>query len=144
MTSTFGSIVYRRRKALNMTQETLAEKVGVRATYIGYLERDKRHASPRITGLLADHLGLNRSYLFLASNPEIKEFLSINEDTYELAEPVLPQSLLEFKGDEALQSAHGITDAELEMVEKLAFLGEPRDKMDYVLLVQMIRRIFGG
>ena len=35
----FGDIIYRRRKALNMTQEALADKVGVKPTYIGYLER---------------------------------------------------------------------------------------------------------
>jgi len=90
----------------------------------------------------ADHLGLNRSYLFLASNPVVKEFLNINEETYELAERPLPQSMIDLKDDANLRKMHSINDEEIEKLERLAFLGEPRDKYDYVLLLQMIRRIF--
>lgn len=144
MADTFGDIIYRRRKALGMTQEALAEKVGVKPTYIGYLERGKRHASPRVSALIADHLGLNRSYLFLASNPVVKEFLNVNEETYELAERPLPQSLIDLKADDELRKMHDISNEEIDTLEKLAFLGEPRDKFDYVLLLQMIRRIFEG
>ena len=125
-----------------MTQEALAEKVGVKPTYIGYLERGKRHASPRIAASLAEHLGLNKSYLFLASNPVIREFLEINEDTYELEHLPLPQSLIDLTNDKELRKQHEITDEEIEKLKKLAFLGEPRDKFDYILLLQMIRRIF--
>ncbi len=142
MNHTFGEIIYRRRKALGMTQEALAEKVGVKSTYIGYLERGKRHPSPKVASLIAEHLGLNRSYLFLASNPEVREFLNINEDTYELAEYPLPQSLLDLKADKELIKLHNITDDELATLEKLAFLGEPRDKFDYILLLQIIRRVY--
>jgi transcriptional regulator with XRE-family HTH domain len=142
MTNTFGDIIYRRRKALNMTQEALAEKVGVKPTYIGYLERGKRHASPRIAGALADHLGLNRSYLFLASNPVVREFLQINEETYEVSERPLPQSLIDLREDQALRAMHDITDEEVEKLTRLSFLGEARNKFDYVFLLQLIRRIF--
>ncbi len=142
MTHTFGDIIYRRRKALGMTQEALAEKVGVKSTYIGYLERGKRHPSPKVASLIAEQLGLNRSYLFLASNPEVREFLNINEDTYELAEYPLPQSMIDLKEDKELCKLHKISDEEIETLQKLAFLGEPRDKFDYILLLQMIRRIF--
>ncbi len=142
MSNTFGDIIYRRRKALNMTQEALAEKVGVKPTYIGYLERGKRHASPRIAGALADHLGLNRSYLFLASNPVIRDFLNINEETYELSEQPLPQSLLDLRDDKSLREMHKISDDEIENLTRLSFLGEARDKFDYVLLLQVIRRVF--
>ena len=144
MNNTFGDIIYRRRKALNMTQEALAEKVGVKPTYIGYLERGKRHASPRIAGALADVLGLNRSYLFLASNPVVREFLNINDETYDLAEKPLPQALLDLRGDANLRQLHSISDEEIEKLARLAFLGEPRDKFDYVLLLGVLRRIFEG
>lgn len=144
MNNTFGDIIYRRRKALNMTQEALADKVGVKPTYIGYLERGKRHASPRIAGALADVLGLNRSYLFLASNPVVREFLNINDETYDLAEKPLPQALLDLRADAALRQLHSISDEEVDKLARLAFLGEPRDKFDYVLLLGVLRRIFEG
>ncbi|MFM7204538.1 MAG: helix-turn-helix transcriptional regulator [Myxococcota bacterium] len=144
MSNTFGDIIYRRRKALAMTQEALADKVGVKPTYIGYLERGKRHASPRIAGALADVLGLNRSYLFLASNPVVRDFLNINDETYELSERPLPQALIDLRDDGELRRLHNITDEEVHMLVRLAFLGEPRDRFDYVLLLSVIRRIFEG
>lgn len=140
----FGDIIYRRRKALNMTQEALADKVGVKPTYIGYLERGKRHASSKVAGKLAEVLGLNRSYLFLASNPVVKDFLNINEEDSSLAEMPLPQAIHDLRQDTALRQAHSITDADLETLSKMAFLGEPRDKSDYVFLLELIRRLFSS
>lgn len=144
MSNNFGDIIYRRRKALNMTQEALADKVGVKSTYIGYLERGKRHASPRIASALADILGLNRSYLFLTSNPQVREFLDINDETFELADRPLPQALIDLRADTHLRDLHGITDADIELLVKLAFLGEPSGKLDYVLLLGIVRRVFVG
>lgn len=144
MTDTFGNIIYRRRKSLGMTQETLADKVGVKSTYIGYLERGKRHASPQVAGLIADYLGLNRSYLFLASNPQVREFLTIAEEKNASADVAPPQKLLDLEEDEALRRMHEITDEEIGTLKKMAFLGDPRDKFDYVLLIQTIRRVFEG
>lgn len=140
----FGDIIYRRRKALNMTQEALADKVGVKPTYIGYLERGKRHASSKVAGKLADILGLNRSYLFLASNPVVKDFLNINDEDSSLAELPLPQAIHDLRQDQALRQAHQITDADLETLSKMAFLGEPRDKTDYVFLLELVRRLFSS
>ena len=41
----FGRVIEGRRRELGLTQETVAKKVGVRANYIGYLERGMRHPS---------------------------------------------------------------------------------------------------
>ena len=142
MDNNFGDIIFRRRKALGMTQEALATKVGVMPTYIGYLERGKRHASPRVASALAEILGLNRSYLFLASNPVVKEFLNISEDDHTVTEAPLPQSLLDLVADTGLRAMHNISDDDVTTLKRLAFLGEPRDKFDYLLLLQVIRKIF--
>lgn len=143
MQNSFGDAIYRRRKALGLTQEQLAAKVGIQAVYIGYLERGMRHASPRVTGKLAEALGLNPSYLFLASNPSVKEFLNVQEDSYQVEMP-LPQSLLDLRADEHLCKLHGITEAEFAALERMSFLGEARSKHDYVFLLELIRRIFSA
>lgn len=143
MQNTFGDAVYRRRKALGMTQEALADKVGVKPTYIGYLERGKRHASPKIAGALADVLGLNRSYLFLAANPVVKDFLNVQDDG-DLNEMPRPQALIDLRQDENMRRLHSISDADVALLERMAFLGEPRDKMDYLLLLQVVRKVFAG
>lgn len=141
MQNSFGDAIYRRRKALGLTQEQLAAKVGIQAVYIGYLERGMRHASPKVTGKLAEALGLNPSYLFLASNPTVKDFLNVQEDSYQVDMP-LPQALVDLKADKALCELHQITDSELSALERMAFLGEPRDKLDYIFLLELVRRLF--
>lgn len=143
MSASFGEIIYRRRKALNMTQEVLADKVGVKPTYIGYLERSKRHPSPRIAGLLADVLGLNRSYLFLASNPVVRDFLNINDQDHTVEGEVLPGTLDALINDQEVRAAHSISDEDIQTLKRMAFLGDPAHKMDYVLLLQVIRKCFG-
>lgn len=143
MSASFGEIIYRRRKALNMTQEVLADKVGVKPTYIGYLERSKRHPSPRIAGLLADVLGLNRSYLFLASNPVVRDFLNINDQDHTLEGEVLPSTLDALIKDQEVRSTHAISDDDINTLKRMAFLGDPAHKLDYVLLLQVIRKCFG-
>ncbi|MFM7201777.1 MAG: helix-turn-helix domain-containing protein [Myxococcota bacterium] len=143
MSASFGEIIYRRRKALNMTQEVLADKVGVKPTYIGYLERSKRHPSPRIAGLLADVLGLNRSYLFLASNPVVRDFLNINDQDHTVEGEVLPGTLDALIQDQEVRAAHNISDEDIQLLKRMAFLGDPTHKMDYVLILQVIRKCFG-
>lgn len=123
MSASFGEIIYRRRKALNMTQEVLADKVGVKPTYIGYLERSKRHPSPRIAGLLADVLGLNRSYLFLASNPVVRDFLNINDQDHTVEGEVLPGTLDALIQDQEVRAAHNISDEDISLLKRMAFLG---------------------
>lgn len=142
MPSTFGDIIYRRRKALSLTQEELADKVGVKPTYIGYLERGKRRPGPRIVSALAEHLNLNKSYLYLAANPTVKDFLRINEETNEIAERPIPQALIELREDRPIRDFFKITDDELVNLVKLDFLGQAKTKQDYVLLIQTLRKIF--
>ena len=43
----FGRIIEDRRHQLNLTQEMIAKRVGVKANYIGYLERGMRHPSQK-------------------------------------------------------------------------------------------------
>lgn len=138
----FGNTIYRRRKALGLTQEALAEKVGVKPTYIGYLERGKRHASPRIAGALAEHLSLNKAYLFLLSEPHVREFLNVSDEAYEIQGEPLPQSLLDLEGDTALRLAHHIGDEEMTVLKRCAFLGETTGKQDWVFFWETIQRIF--
>jgi transcriptional regulator with XRE-family HTH domain len=52
----FGGWIYRRRRALNLTREELAAKVGCAAVTIKKIERDERKPSRQIAELLAENL----------------------------------------------------------------------------------------
>src|SRR5687767_11753301 len=52
----FGAWVRRRRKALDLTQQELAQKVGCSMSLIVKIETDERRPSRPIAQLLAEHL----------------------------------------------------------------------------------------
>ena len=54
--ASFGYWVRRRRKALDLTQAKLAQKVGCAVVTIRKIERDERRPSLQMAKLLADHL----------------------------------------------------------------------------------------
>src|SRR5687767_9022449 len=54
----FGNWVKRRRKALDMTQQELAQRVGCSLSLIFKIESDARRPSRQVAELLAEHLGI--------------------------------------------------------------------------------------
>src|SRR5215207_4465510 len=55
---TFGSWLRRRRKELSITQEELAERLGISWITLRKLEAGKRHPSGQVALILADYLCL--------------------------------------------------------------------------------------
>jgi transcriptional regulator with XRE-family HTH domain len=60
-----GKRIRMERNKLNMTQETLAEKVDLSDAYIGQIERGERKLSVHALIKLANALGVTVDYLFL-------------------------------------------------------------------------------
>ena len=56
MDTSFGNWIKRRRKALDFTQQELAQRVGCSASAIVKIEADERRPSRQIAELLAQHL----------------------------------------------------------------------------------------
>jgi len=75
----FGATIKERRLELSMTQEQVAEQVGVKPNYIGYLERGLRKPSDEICCRIADVLGLDQKELFFMANPNVREILHPRE-----------------------------------------------------------------
>lgn len=59
----FGNVIRRRRKAVDMTQETLADEAGLHRTYISLLERGMRLPSIGVVQKLAKVLGTTMTSL---------------------------------------------------------------------------------
>ena len=57
-TASFGYWIHRQRKALDLTQQGLAERVGCSLAEIKKIEGDERRPSRQIAERLADSLGL--------------------------------------------------------------------------------------
>ena len=74
----FGNWVYRRRKALDLTQRDLARKVSCSLSMLRKIEREERRPSEQLAELLADHLGIDDvqrvSFLLLARGKYPQDF----------------------------------------------------------------------
>lgn len=129
----FGDTVRTRRNALEMTQDQVAEQVGVKPHYIGYLERGMRKPSDEICVRIADVLGLDRQEVFFLANPHLREILS---------PPTAPErtSWEIFSSDRQLHKRQRITDAEIEVLEGIGRLGDVVDVRDYLFILRVIRQ----
>jgi len=129
----FGLITRERRLELNMTQEQVAEQVGVKPNYIGYLERGMRKPSDEICCRIADVLGLDRRGLFFLANPHLRAVLDPPDE---------PESSSwdEFKADHMLHLRLEISDAEMKLLESVNKLGEVQRPRDYLFILSAVRQ----
>ncbi len=61
---TLGKKIQRRRKLLNLKQARLAEKAGISAVYMGYIEQGRYAPSLEVLERVAKALGIKLSELF--------------------------------------------------------------------------------
>ena len=129
-----GSILRKRRQQLELTQQHVAREVGVRANYVGYIERDMRRPSTSVLVKLARVLDLDREELFFLAHPSIRPAARTNGT----ATPTSAWD--EFRSNKRLHTRHGITRAELRMLEHVAALGAVYAQRDYLFILQTVRQ----
>jgi len=134
---TFGQIIRERRRQLDLTQEEVARRVKTSTPYVGHLESGKRHPSDKIVTRLAEVLGLDRRELFFLANPRAQALLtpevSANEDT----------AWDGFKKNDQLRRVHNITGEEMEMLSRVALLGDVRSARDFIYILNTVRHAVG-
>ncbi len=133
--NTLGSVLRRRRRQLEITQQTIAQGVGVRANYIGYLERDLRKPSIDVLLKLAKVLDLDKEELFFLANPQLRTLITKNG-----VEPSATSAWELFRADKRLHTRHAITRAELKVLDHIASLGPVSSPRDYLFILQVIRQ----
>ena len=79
----FGDVIRRRRRELNLTQDEVAARIKTSTPYVGHLEVGKRHPSQKVVTKLAEVLGLDRRELFFLANPHAEALFSIQPETTE-------------------------------------------------------------
>jgi transcriptional regulator with XRE-family HTH domain len=107
------------RNQLGLTQQSLAQKLGVRASHIALLENGRRRPSLSLIARLAAALTVDGQELLELAYPEIKSLLS------PIPKPrTKPNSSWQrlFK-DKELLARYRVTRQELEVLERLSALG---------------------
>src|SRR6202049_234435 len=121
---TFGQVIRERRRQLDLTQEEVANRIKTSTPYVGHPESAKRHPSDKIVTRLAEVLGLDRRELFFLANPRAQALLSPEPGSD-------PKSAWEdFRKDEQIKRIHNISSDEMDMLERVALLGEVRSPRD--------------
>lgn len=136
----FGRMIEDRRHQLHLTQEMVAKKVGVKANYIGYLERGMRHPSQKVVEKLSQALKLDPKELYLLANPRVRALLG-KGGAGQTREPSLWQQFLR---DPALQQKQGLTSREQEALAQLAQADKANSMTAVLKVIKALRRGFSG
>jgi transcriptional regulator with XRE-family HTH domain len=124
----------RRRRQLELTQDEVARRIGVRANYVGYLERDLRRPSTGVLGKIGKVLDLDREEMFFLAHPQVRSF--IHTEAADTSKPTWDQ----FRTNKRLHTRNGITQAELKVLQHVSSLGQVRSIRDYLFILQAIRQ----
>src|SRR5271168_4092304 len=133
----FGHIIRERRRQLDLTQEEVARRIRTSTPYVGHLESSKRHPSDKILTRLAEVLGLDRRELFFLANPRAQALLSPE------VEAAADSAWEDFKKNDQLRRVHSITGDEMEMLSRVALLGDVRSARDFIYILNTVRHAVG-
>jgi transcriptional regulator with XRE-family HTH domain len=132
---TFGDVIRRRRRELDLTQGELAETIETSTPYVGLIESDQRHPSDAIVSKLADALGLDRGELFFLANPDTRELLKTENQSAKAA-----SAWDAFQADQKLHRLHNVTPDEMGMLQRVALMGEIGSARDFVYILNTVRQ----
>jgi transcriptional regulator with XRE-family HTH domain len=129
----FGQVLRERRRQLDLTQQEIASRIETSTPYIGHLEAGKRNPSDKVLGLLANVLGLDRRELFLLANPQAVELLRPSESNNKKT------AWEQFRKDERIRRAYSIRPDEMEILSKVALMGEIAAPRDFLYVLNTVR-----
>jgi len=113
-----GTFLKARRNALRLTQQSLARKLGVKASHIALLENGRRRPSLGLAVRLAAALAVDGRDLLQLAYPEIRALISpIPKRTK------LDRSWQRLFKNSTLLARYYVTRQELEVLEHLGMLG---------------------
>ena len=133
----FGQVIHERRRQMDLTQEQVARRIKTSTPYVGHLEAGKRHPSNNVVTRLAEVLGFDQRELFLHANPGAQALLN--------PEPKTPISATweDFRKNDQLQRAYGVTNPEMELLSRIALCGSVRSPRDFIYILKTIRYAVG-
>lgn len=133
----FGQIVRDRRRQLDLTQQEVARRIKTSTPYVGHLEAGKRHPSEKVVVRLAEVLGLDRRELFFLANPGALELVRPELNSRQRS------AWEEFKRNDRLRRLHSISNDEMDILSRVASLGEIGSPRDFIYILNTVRHALG-
>ena len=135
----FGEAIRSRRRELDLTQDGVASLIKTSTPYVGHLESGKRHPSDEIVRRLAEVLGLGYRELFFLANPHTQALLSAQPERAEGSVSAWEQ----FRTNEQLRRIHNVSNDEMEMLSRVALLGEIQSPRELIFILKTVRHAVG-
>jgi len=133
-----GQTVKSRREFLGLTQRLLAEKLGVEASHVAFIESGHRKPSLRLVASMADILGVDRQRFLILAHPEAEELIvgAKAEKRQKTS-----SSWRRFIENAQLLALYHVTDRELRALEGLSLLGTVDSAKEFLAILTLIRDI---
>lgn len=133
----FGRALKERRQALQLSQRALAEKLGVKASHVAYLETGRRKPSLALLKRIADTLDFDGLQLFVLAHPEAKALVGLSAEE---AEPKSPEKAWrELINNGALLTRYQVTSRELRALKQLSLFGHVLSTREFLAILTLIR-----
>jgi transcriptional regulator with XRE-family HTH domain len=139
-TRNLGEFLKARRGVFGLTQRSLAQKLGVEASHVAFIESGRRKPSLKLVTRIADTLGLDRQEVLLLAHPEARVLVSHTESE---PRPRPPRSWQRFIKNTALLARCHVTKRELQVLEHLSLLGTAISTKEFLAILTLIRDIPG-
>ncbi len=133
----FGAAIRERRRQLDLTQEEVGKRIGTSTPYVGHLESGKRHPSEKVIARLRDVLGLSGRELFFLANPGAHELVNGSSPDHRRA------AWDEFRRDPRIRRAYNIAADEMDLLGRVAAMGEVRAPRDLIYVLVAVRQALG-
>src|ERR1700731_4125350 len=134
-----GEVLKSQREIFGLTQRELALKLGVKASHIAYLEKDRRRPSLGLVSRIANVLGLAKEPLFLLAHPEASSLLSERREAPAAARNP-DQVWRDFTGNKALLARHQVKPTELSVLSQVNLLGKIAAPRSFLFILNAIRQ----
>jgi len=139
MKKTLGQVLKSQREILGLTQRELALKLGVKASHVAYLEKDRRRPSLGLVSRIAKVLGLPKEPLFLLAHPEASSLLSERREA-PVANRNPDQAWRDFTGNKAMLARHQVKPNELRVLSQVNLLGKVAAPGQFFFILNAIRQ----
>ncbi len=133
----FGAAIRERRRQLDLTQEEIGKRIETSTPYIGHLESGKRHPSEKVIARLSEVLGLSSRELYFLANPGARELINGAPDERRRS------AWEDFRRDPRIRRAHNISADEMDLLGRVAAMGEVRAPRDFIYILNAVRQALG-
>jgi transcriptional regulator with XRE-family HTH domain len=135
--TTFGSSIKGQRGALGLTQRELASELGVKASYISYLEKNQRRPSITVLNRLGEVLGLERAELLMLAYPETRAMVDGGK---EKSAAQRRDAWKLFSENRALLRQYRVNREELNTLKRVNMMGRVGSPRDFLFVLMAIRQ----